>query len=119
MDDNPLIKKCTKPWCKRTFPSESKYKTCEHCRQHDRDNQKANRARQKDADAEKDQPLSAGQKHQRPETELEEPPATRQRTNNDSNPCENEGDSTSDDDNEDEFGVEPDETVIDGFFLTK
>src|SRR6266571_1743140 len=41
MDVTSDIKECSKPWCKKTFPSGSQNKTCDSCRQHDRDNQKA------------------------------------------------------------------------------
>jgi len=123
MDDNILTKKCTKPWCKRTFPADSKYRNCEHCRHHDKENQKANRARRKDARASKDtQPTATGQKRRpEPGMELEEPSATRQRTNSDPNHCENGRVLTpSDDDDSNEFDQEPDENVTNlPFCLTK
>ena len=41
MESNPLTKKCTKPWCQWTFPATSNYKKCDHCQNHDKENQKA------------------------------------------------------------------------------
>ena len=117
-----MTKKCAKPWCKWTFPADSKYKSCEHCRHHDKENHKINRAWQKEARAAKDAQLP-GTCHKRqaePGMELEQPPTRRQRTNSDPNPHDNGRELPSNDNNDDdEFGQEPDENVLFFLFLTK
>jgi hypothetical protein len=57
MESISPTKKCTKPWCKNTVPSQSSQKHCSDCQERDRENQKALCARKKSKQA------LAGQKH--------------------------------------------------------
>ena len=113
-DNVSSTKKCTKPWCKRWLPSESHHRTCEHCRNHDKENQRANRARKKDAKAQctaAATPLGTQKKHSRDlgvDNDTEERPAARRRTENVSVSVQ-----TPDDDEDEDFGQEPDEKVSD------
>ena len=127
MDANDMssTKKCTKPWCKRTLPLESRNRTCEHCRHHDKENQRASRARQKDAKAQRVAvgPLVTYRKRPRDpriDKNPEERPAVRQRTGHE--PVSDQTHTTTpgdDDDDDEEFGQEPDEKVSEIIFLTK
>jgi hypothetical protein len=97
------IKQCSKPWCKKTFSSDSQNKTCDSCRQHDRDNQKARRQRKKASEEKKE---VVGQKHARntsPTTEKR--PAKYPRTGK----LENDDGELSED--SEEFDFEDDDTV--------
>ena len=118
-DNTSSTKKCTKPWCKRRLPSESHHRTCEHCRNHDKENQRANRARKKDAKAQRTAaatPLGTQKKHSRDlgvDNDTEERPAARRRTENASVSVQtpDDDDDEDDDDEDEDFGQEPDEKV--------
>ena len=126
-NDASSTKKCTKPWCKRTLPLESRNRTCEHCRHHDKENQRASRARQKDAKAQRVAvgPLLTHRKRPRDsriDNNAEEHPAVRQRTGDE--PVSDQTHTTTpddddDDDDDEEFGREPDEKVSEIISLTK
>jgi len=81
MDDLSTTKKCAKPWCKRRILLETSQRHCDYCRQHDKVNQQANRARKKVQAAQAKEVVNIGRKHDRNEgSDPEERPATRPRT---------------------------------------
>lgn len=103
MDATPDTKECSKPWCKKRLPFESQYKTCDSCRQHDRDNQKARRGRQKVTD--KNQKV-AGQKRAHSSFAANGAPAKRARGPDLSEENDFE------DEEEDVFGFEDDNDTV-------
>ena len=48
---NSTTRPCGKPWCIRRIPSNSTFKTCEHCRKLDQKNQQALQAKKRETKA--------------------------------------------------------------------
>jgi hypothetical protein len=118
-DNKSSTKKCTKPWRKRQLPSESHHRTCEHCQNRDKENQRANQAQKKDAKTQctgaAATPLETQKRRSRDlgvDNNMEEHFAARRRTENGSvsvqTPDEND-----DNDKDEYFDQEPDEEVSD------
>src|SRR5271155_485557 len=104
-------KKCAKEWCKEIIPSESSNKHCNACRERDRDNQRARRARLKEQAKILEERKAAKKRARDSDHDSEERPAQRTRQDSQKTREDNEEREEQDDDDDESIFGESDNTV--------
>ena len=83
MDIRPFSVKCSKPWCKQLLPNPHQ-RQCDHCRERDKENQRACRARNKAKTTASGHKAAIGQKRGHHSTEdMDGPPSQRAKLDHD------------------------------------